>query len=45
MMLHISMEKGIGPHGKCQGNHSPFKEGIVNDVDAKQGKGSEDQRQ
>lgn len=37
--------KRIGPHYKCQSDHSHFKTGIVNNIHSKQGQATQKQRQ
>lgn len=45
VMPYITMVKGIGPYQACQGDHAPFKIGIMDDVDTKDGKCTRDQGQ
>ena len=45
MMFYIAMEKGIRTHCKCQSDHAPFKNRIVDDIDPENGKGAHEYRQ
>jgi hypothetical protein len=33
VMFVVAVNEGVDTHHKCQGNHAPFEENIVHDVD------------